>query len=283
MIFLSNLILFFVAKIKEVCYTLFTEVNFMYDKLSNLIIKKVYSVTTMYNEKNTRVSRKNRPCWAIVIKYEGETVYYQDENQYISNINNMVILPKGCDYKWECTKSGHYSIIEFDCDDVDKKIYLFSVKNGEKILTLFKSLEQKQLIGNYLYKMETVKETYSVILRLLSESVGRYVPKGKEKRLLPVIEYISNNYNMEIKNDDLAKLTGLSTVYFRKLFTEVYGISPISYVKNIRIKKAKEMLRSDYSGITDIALSLGYSNIYDFSRDFKKHVGVSPSKFAHRP
>ena len=57
------------------------------------------------------------------------------------------------------------------------------------------------------------------------------------------------------------------------------GTSPISYVHELRIKKAKEMLKSDYGSITDIAQSLGYLNIYDFSRTFKKYVGISPSKY----
>ena len=101
----------------------------------------------------------------------------------------------------------------------------------------------------------------------------------KAKKLLPVIEYISKNLSNEIKNDDLAKMIGVSTVYFRKLFAQVYGMSPMNYVKNLRIKKAKEMLRSDHGSITDIAFSLGYSNIYDFSRDFKKRTGTPPSKY----
>jgi len=39
------------------------------------------------------------------------------------------------------------------------------------------------------------------------------------------------------------------------------------------------MLKSDYGSISDIAVSLGYSNIYEFSRTFKKHTGLSPTEY----
>lgn len=51
------------------------------------------------------------------------------------------------------------------------------------------------------------------------------------------------------------------------------------YLHKLRIKKAKEILRSDYESISDIASSLGYADVYDFSRTFKK-VGLSPSQYA---
>ena len=47
----------------------------------------------------------------------------------------------------------------------------------------------------------------------------------------------------------------MSTVYFRKQFTDLFGISPIAYIKNLRIEKAKEMLKSDYATLTDLHLS----------------------------
>jgi AraC-like DNA-binding protein len=71
----------------------------------------------------------------------------------------------------------------------------------------------------------------------------------------------------------------MSTVYFRELFHKVYGVSPMNYIQNLRIRRAKEMLRSDYSSITDIAFALGYNNIYEFSKAFKKHTGVPPTKY----
>ena len=49
--------------------------------LSNLIITKVYSATTMYNEIGAKANRTDRPCWAILIKYEGETLY--DSTRYL--------------------------------------------------------------------------------------------------------------------------------------------------------------------------------------------------------
>ena len=75
-------------------------------------------------------------------------------------------------------------------------------------------------------------------------------------------------------------MCGISTVYFRKLFTEIAGDSPIHYAEALRIKKAKELLRSDYDSITGVAIALGYRGIYEFSRSFRRMTGISPSEYA---
>ena len=129
--------------------------------------------------------------------------------------------------------------------------------------------------------IESIRDTYSVILALLQNEQELYLPAEKKEKIAPAIEYISQNYNKRITNDMLAAITGLSTVYFRKLFTCTVGVSPIFYAQNLRIEKAKEILKSDYTNLSDIAQSLGYSSVYDFSRAFKKHVGVSPSKYSN--
>ncbi len=247
--------------------------------LSDLIITKVYSATTMYTEKNAKTKRNNRQNWAIVIKYEGETLYDTGRKIYLSNINNLVILPKGCSYEWCCTNSGHYSIIEFESKLTCNDIFVFPVKNSEKILKLFKELEYKRTLRKSMCEAESIRDTYSIILMLTQAVPEKYLPIEKRNKISPALDYIAKNYNTDIKNDDLAQITGLSTVYFRKLFTDIIGISPINYIHELRIKKAKEMLKSDYGSITDIAQSLGYLNIYDFSRAFKKYVGVAPSKY----
>ena len=130
-----------------------------------------------------------------------------------------------------------------------------------------------------LHKVESIRDTYSILLSIAETNIEEYIPKHKRTRLQPVIDYISLHYIENIKNDTLASIAGMSTVYFRKQFTDIFGISPIAYIKKLRMEKAKEMLKSDYGTLTDLARMLGYSSLYDFSRDFKKHTGIPPSMY----
>ncbi len=250
--------------------------------LSNLIIKNVIFSSAIYTEAGKRLKRKERPYWGIIYKFEGETVYYSNGKSYLSSSDNAIILPKGSSYEWQCVKGGRYRCIEFDSDLCSEEIFTFPVNNQEKVLGFFESVEHKILLKKHIGSIELIRDVYSIIINLLSSSEKKYTPSLKQQKIYPAIEYIAKNYNKEIKNDYLASLVGISTVYFRKLFSEIYMTSPIAYVHSLRISKAKEMLLGEYGSVTDIAHSLGYSNIYDFSRTFKKIVGISPKKYVQK-
>lgn len=249
------------------------------DMLSSLVVTGVQSVSTMYNAENTRLRRTDRQCWAIIIKYEGETIYSCGKSRIVSDINNLVILPKGSAYTWQCTKSGHFISVEFDCDTTHPEPIALPVKRGDRILNLMKALEHKRSVGGSSIGLESIRDTYSIILEILRSCDEKYIPDSKRQKISPAVEYITHHYDENITNDTLAAIAGMSTVYFRKLFTAVMGVSPIAYSRQLRIEKAKEMLRSDYGSLTDLAYTLGYPSLYDFSRDFKKHTGVPPSGY----
>lgn len=235
-----------------------------------------------YTEKNVCAKRCDREHWGIVLKFEGETVYTSCGKQYVSDINHPVILPMGCTYEWECRRAGHFAIIEFDCPVRCEEIIRFSVKNGEKLLDMIRDLEYKRTLTPGVPMIESIRDTYSILLAMIGGEQKRYVSGQNMQKLTPAIEYIAKNYSTAIKNDDLAAVTGLSNVYFRKLFTAVMGTSPMEYVRNVRLQKAKEMLSSDHGSITEVATSLGYQSIYDFSRAFKKHTGMSPKAYKEK-
>lgn len=95
------------------------------------------------------------------------------------------------------------------------------------------------------------------------------------------MRHITEHYfDSGITNVSLSRLCGISTVYFRKMFESVYGISPIKYLHNFRIKKAKAILLSDYESVEQVALSVGYNSIYHFSKMFKEYTGKSPTEYA---
>ncbi len=249
------------------------------DFLSDLIITDVVSVSTLYSNEGIWRERTHRPRWAIVVKYEGETTYETSGKKLKSNINSIAVLPKGCSYFWHCVSAGHYVAIEFEGQLEHSEALTFSVANGQKILQAVRKLETELRLKKQFSRLESIKEVYNILLMILQSEEKKYSPVGKQEKITPALEYIAQNYDKRISNDSLALRCGISTVYFRKLFSEIMRQSPIEYVQNMRMERAKEMLLSDYGSIGDVAIALGYQNICDFSRAFKKTVGVSPKAF----
>lgn len=251
----------------------------MYTELiSQMLIKKVCFASTLYNAEGAK-NEHSRNRWGVLIKYEGETVYTVRGKRFLSNLNHIVLLPNGCNYAWECTKSGRLCIIDFECDLTYHEPIVFSVKSPDKILKMFKELEYKRSLNRPTVELESIRDVYSILLALLQAIHESYVQPEKQRRITHTLEYMALHYREELTNDLLAGEAGLSTTYFRRLFTAYVGMPPIAYLHKLRIDKAKEMLKSDYAKISDIAEYLGYASIYDFSRDFKKHTGVAPSRY----
>lgn len=95
-----------------------------------------------------------------------------------------------------------------------------------------------------------------------------------------IITYLTENYARKISLSKISQNMYLSPVYISKLFKEETGESPINYLIQLRLEKAKDILsNSENPSIKDIAKSVGYDDAYYFSKLFKKYYGVSPSNF----
>lgn len=94
-----------------------------------------------------------------------------------------------------------------------------------------------------------------------------------------IIEYLKENISQTINLEDISKQFSYSLSSIKRIFKEETGSSIIAYLNNLRMEKAKELLRDKRLSIGEIALKVGFANTYYFSNAFKKMWGVSPSKF----
>jgi AraC family transcriptional regulator of arabinose operon len=97
-----------------------------------------------------------------------------------------------------------------------------------------------------------------------------------------ILDFISINYSqMELQVQKLLDLFHLTQTQLYRLFIEHLDLSPKQYLLNYRMEKATEMLAKNYS-VTLTAESVGYQNIYHFSRQFKRHFGFPPADSKYR-
>jgi len=100
---------------------------------------------------------------------------------------------------------------------------------------------------------------------------------NKSYAVKKIINYLNENYERKISLEQIAHNMYLSPVYISKIFKEETGESPINYLIKIRLEKARDiLLASDSGSIKNIANSVGYDDVYHFSKLFKKYYGVAP-------
>ncbi|MBQ4159984.1 MAG: AraC family transcriptional regulator [Clostridia bacterium] len=97
-----------------------------------------------------------------------------------------------------------------------------------------------------------------------------------------VRRYIKLNYMEDLSVEEMAQRFGLNRRYLSRLFKERYGESVKECIVHVRMEKAKEFLSSGHS-VSEAALLSGYGDVFNFSKMFRKTVGVSPAAYKKSP
>jgi len=94
-----------------------------------------------------------------------------------------------------------------------------------------------------------------------------------------VTAYIEEHLAEQIPLATLAQLVRLSTYYFCRAFKQSFGTPPHRYHSNRRIERAKELLAKPGSSVTDIGLTVGFSETSSFTAAFRKTAGLTPTAY----
>jgi len=96
------------------------------------------------------------------------------------------------------------------------------------------------------------------------------------------IEYMNKNLNQKLSLNHISKEAGYSPTYFTTLFKKETNYSPLSYFSHLKIVKACEFLDYTRIKVKEISFTLGYTDPYYFTKDFKKKMGMSPRQYRKR-
>ena len=93
------------------------------------------------------------------------------------------------------------------------------------------------------------------------------------------VKYIQSHLTERLTIDALASISGLSKDYFSHSFKNIIGITPITYINQLRCDSAKNLLKQKKYSIHEIATMCGFENDSYFSKTFKKYIGESPKEY----
>nr|BBH85323.1 AraC family transcriptional regulator [Thermosporothrix sp. COM3] len=142
----------------------------------------------------------------------------------------------------------------------------------------------QQLISLFNQHTERASVRRLGLMHLLFSSLmpaSSSVPEHKPQHswLARSLELLNTHYTESINVAEIADLVGIQRSHFSTSFTAQVGITPQAYLHTLRMKKAVQLLTETDFSITEIALSLGYTNSSTFSRAFQRSLGVSPSSY----
>lgn len=145
-----------------------------------------------------------------------------------------------------------------------------------------KDLNQEQInikiqIGllNLLYGLAIHNKEYQLSGAKFTEREARI---GREMATI-IADKIEQEDLQSFSFEEICKAVGVSTGYGHRTFKKVYGVTPLHYIEEQKYRKAKLLLGSaDYS-IEEIAFKMGASSMSNFTKQFKKWSGVTPSRY----
>ena len=131
---------------------------------------------------------------------------------------------------------------------------------------LSKVFQEKQSIGTKDFRK----------LNQLIEGDATFTFKPEDLKL---IDYINENYAQDIEIMEVAKLFNLTSRNINKIFVYFMEQNFYSYLHQVRVHAACDLLVNTDDPITDIAIAVGYNSPKTLLRNFIKHVGMTPSEF----
>lgn len=239
----------------------------------NYCITGFVSALYVRDEENKMLVMRNRYSASLVFPISGEISFSTEKNRVTADCNHPVYIPQGISYVNRCLHKAESILFNFYDTDGFDQITVLPPLPAEKVLACYERIrtaaEAVQTGRFYIF---------SQLYKLLhSFEIGE--TQNKSPILAAVVLYIKQNFHAAgLSLADIANAAHISKVYLGKIFVKELQMTPFQYLTKIRMEQALVYLRESRR-ISEISVNVGYSDVYQFSRAFKKYYGCSPKSY----
>ena len=197
-------------------------------------------------------------CIALAVdaSYVNDTIHYL--NSYYNNNEDK--------HDWKLQFNQYHFANDNEVTNLINK--LIRVCSGtDKGKNIFADLNLKELL------IRLIQSQHLQQVSIESDS------SNNQSRLHYVLNYIHEHLTEKIAVDALSRKAYLSRNVFFKWFREQFGITPLDYINNERIKLAKQLLAKPQYKVHTVSNMCGFSDVNYFVRLFKKNEGITPKAY----
>lgn len=248
-------------------------------KNREIILSKPENVLRTYTHADAVVSMCQRQSSVIIVALCGKMDFIFSDQTIRCDKAHAIFVPKGATYHIICHEYAESLLFNFQTNVTlpsAKSLGAVDHKNAEELFRKMDLLFAHSKHSRYMI-LAAYYELFSEIFdwKPPAETSEKYVDMAEQIMLR---QFASDSLTC----GDIAGQINISEVYLRKLFIRYRNISPSRYLFNIRMKKAKMYLAEGYS-VGETAQNVGYRDIYQFSRAYKKFFGYPPSGTEKHP
>ncbi len=143
------------------------------------------------------------------------------------------------------------------------------------------SEEELSQINEEINSIDSIRKTKIWIITYLANitSIVTLSQSSQKSVIEKIKKHIDENYCTIIQVPLLAEDIGISYAHLRRIFKEHFHVGVYDYINELRIEKAKELLRTTNKTNIEIAEEVGYNNVQSLNRFFKKYMGITPGDY----
>ncbi len=181
---------------------------------------------------------------------------------------------------FEAARRGYVDGEEFIQElilDAKELADIYSGALSEEKKTRLLSLKESDILA--CGSLENLEETFMNFLIGMQRDSEALHEEPVRRKISLAIRYIEENYASDINMAVVSNYVSMNYSLFSYAFKQYTGENFVTYLKNIRLKKAKEMLETTDEKVLSIGAAVGYENSKHFMKLFKSEYGISPSEY----